>query len=251
MSIIEVPMAGGESGGEPMPTQPKRWTRFLPLALVAAGGVTAFLLAGDKLDFQTIAEHRDSLIGWRDETAVLAALTFVAVYVGVVLFSVPGALWVSITGGFLFGTALGTVLNVVSATTGATLLFLIARSSLGALLRDRAAGWVDRAAQSIERNQISFLLMMRLAPGMPFFVVNLIPAFFRVSLPTYVWTTFVGIIPAAIVYTSFGAGIGEVIDRGEVPDMTVFRDPEIVLPLLGLMLLSLVPLVVRRLRARH
>jgi len=231
--------------------QPTRWTRFLPLALIAAGGLTAFLLAGDKMDFQTIAEHRDTLIAWRDDNALMAALTFVAVYVGVVLFSVPGALWVSITGGFLFGTALGTALNVVSATTGATLLFLIARSSLGTFLRARAAGWVARAAESIERNQISFLLMMRLAPGMPFFVVNLIPAFFRVSLPTYVWTTFAGIIPAAIVYTSFGAGIGELIDRGEVPDLSVFRDPKMVLPLVGLMLLSLVPIVVRRLRARR
>jgi len=234
-----------------MPAQPRPWMRFLPLAAIAAVGIAAFAIAGDALDFGTLAQHREALIAWRDANAAGAALTFMAAYVVVVVFSIPGALWISITGGFLFGTVAGTALNVVSATIGATLLFLVARSSLGGWLRDRAAGWVERAASSIERDQVSFLLAMRLAPAMPFFVVNLIPAFFRVSLFTYVWTTFAGIIPAAIVYTSLGAGIGEILDRGETPDVSVFRDPVVTLPLVGLMLISLVPAVVRRLRARR
>lgn len=227
-----------------------RWMRFLPLGAIALGGAAAFSLFGDYLGFDTLAAQRGSLIAWRDAHPALAALAFIGVYVAVVVFSIPGALWVSITGGFLFGTVLGTTLNVVSATLGATTLFVIARSSLGAWLRAKAEGWVERAAESIEQNQISFLLAMRLAPYMPFFVANLIPAFFRVRLVTYVWTTFFGIIPAAIVYTSFGAGLGEIIDRGEVPDLAVFRDPTVIGPLLGLMVLALVPVVVKRLRGR-
>lgn len=227
------------------------WLRLLPLAVVLGIGAAGFLAYGDRLSFQALADSRADLIAWRDAHYGLALATFIAVYLAVVIFSVPGAIWVSITGGFLFGTVLGTVVNVVAATTGATVLFLIARSSLGAWLRNKAAGWVERAARGLERDQISYLLALRLAPGMPFFIANLIPAFFRVRVVTYVWTTFAGIIPAAIVYTSLGAGIGEVIDRGEVPDHSVFADPMVYGPLLGLMIISLIPVAVKRLRGRR
>lgn len=238
------PTVREEGAGRPL------WKRLLPLAVVLAVGVAGFAMFGDRLGFQALADSRGDLIAWRDGNFALAAASFIGVYLAVVVFSIPGAIWVSITGGFLFGTVLGTVFNVAAATAGATILFLIARSSLGAWLRDKAAGWVERAARGLERDQISYLLAMRLAPGMPFFVANLIPAFFRVGAVTFVWTTFVGIIPAAIVYTSIGAGIGEVIDRGEVPNLSVFADPMVYGPLLGLMLVSLIPVALKRLRGR-
>ena len=234
--------APGQGAARPL------WQRLAPLALILAVGLAGFLIYGDRLSFQALADSRGDLIAWRDGNYAIAAATFVAIYLAVVIFSIPGAIWVSITGGFLFGTVLGTVFNVAAATTGATVLFLIARSSLGAWLRDKAAGWVERAAKGLERDQISYLLALRLAPGMPFFVANLIPAFFRVGVATYVWTTFVGIIPAAFVYTSLGAGIGEVIDRGEVPNLSIFADPMVYGPLLGLMVVALIPVALKRWR---
>lgn len=229
----------------------RRWLRLIPL--LAVGGIALFaLVAGrDLLSFAVIEENREQLIAWRDANPAVAATLFALLYVAVVVFSIPGAVWVSIAGGFLFGTWVGTALNVASATTGATLLFLVARSSFGAWLRERAAGWAARAAEGIERDQVSYLLLVRLVPAMPFFVANLIPAFFRVRPWTFVWTTFAGIIPAAIVFTSFGAGIGELLDRGERPDLGELFAPEFVLPLAGLMLLALLPAVLRRLRARR
>ena len=222
--------------------------RLLLVIALALAGIAGFWMFGDRLGFHTLAERRGDLIAWRDANYAMAVAVFIGVYIASVVFSIPGAIWISITGGFLFGTVLGTVYNVTAATTGATLLFLIARSSLGAWLRSKAEGWVARVAEGFERDQVSFLLAMRLAPGMPFFVANLIPAFFRVGVVTYVWTTFAGIIPAAIVYTSLGAGIGEVIDRGEMPDLSIFADPMVYGPLLGLMAISLVPVVLKRLR---
>ncbi len=171
-----------------------------------------------------------------------------AIYAVSVAFSVPGAIWLTMAGGFLFGTALATALTVVSATTGATAIFLAARSSLGVELRRRAGPWLDRVYKEVERGEISFLLVIRLIPAIPFFVANVVPAFVNVRLANFIWTTFVGILPATAVISSVGAGLGEVIDKGGKPDPGVIFEPYVLGPLLGLAALAALPVIVRKLR---
>ena len=123
-------------------------------------------------------------------------------------FSVPGAIWLTLAGGFLFGTVLAAGLTVFSATIGATLIFLAGRSSLGAMLHERAGPWLGRIDDEVAKGEISFLLVMRLIPAVPFFIANLAPAFVNVRLGNFIWTTFVGIAPATAVISSVGSGLG-------------------------------------------
>ncbi len=232
---------------------PRRPTlrRLAPLAILLSGAAVVAFLYGDRLNFETLEANREALLAWRDADPLRAALLFAAVYVAMVAVSAPGAIWLTLAGGFLFGTPLASALIVVSATLGATLIFLAARTGLGDMLRARAEGWLARLERGVRENEVSFMLTMRLIPAVPFFIANLAPAFLGVRLRTYVWTTLVGIAPATVVYASVGAGLGAVFARGERPDLGVIFTPPVLLPLLGLAALASAPALVKALRGRR
>ena len=241
----------GRAEHDSVPTSGRRrnWLRFVPIAVLAAGAALAYFFAGDYLNLETLKEHRVALIDWRDSNLLVACLAYVAIYIVAVAFSVPGAIWLTMVGGFLFGTVLAAILTVFSATIGATLIFLAARSSLGAFLHERAGPWLKRIESEVALGEISFLLVMRLIPAIPFFIANLAPAFVNVRLRNFIWTTFIGIAPATTVISSVGAGLGEVLDRGGEPNIGVIFQPHILLPLLGLATLAALPVILRKLRA--
>lgn len=236
-------------------TEPPKpaWTRRLPLFLLLAVAVVGAFTLKDYITFEALRDNRDALIGFRDGHLFLTAAIFVVVYVIIVAFSLPGALIATLTGGFLFGTVGGATLSVTGATTGAAIIFLAARHGLGEQLKarmDASAGTVGKIVRGIDENQWSMLFVMRLVPVVPFFVANLVPAFLAVPLHRFVISTFLGIIPGSLVYSSVGAGLGAIFARGETPDLGVIFEPHILLPLLALSLLSLMPALLKSLTGK-
>ncbi len=224
------------------------WTHRIPLLIIIAVAVVGALTLKDHISFEALRDNRDALIAFRDDYIVLTALSFVAAYIVIVAFSLPGALVATLTGGFLFGTIGGSVLSVTGATLGATLIFLAARHGFGEQLKarmDASEGTVGKISKGVDENQWSMLFFMRLVPVVPFFVANLVPAFLAVPVHRYVVSTFFGIIPGSLVYASIGAGLGEVFARGESPNLGVIFEPHILLPILGLSLLSVLPVIVK------
>ena len=181
---------------------------------------------------------------------MLAAFAYIAVYAGSVSLFIPGATVLTIAGGFLFGMVTATVLTIIGATLGAVGVFMIARSALGEPLRARAGPWLARMAEGFRADGFNYLLVLRLVPLFPFFVVNVAPAFLGVSLRTFALATFVGIIPSTFVIASVGAGIGSVLDSDQELSLAGLLTPEIVIALVGLAALALVPVGYRRLRRR-
>lgn len=221
--------------------------RRLPLIAVLIGaGLGAWLLR-DLLSFDALRQNRAALIAFRDDHYLVAVLAFMAAYVVIVALSLPGGTIATLTGGFLFATFPGVLFNVTAATAGAVLIFLAARAGLGARLAarlDASDGAVKRIKDGIDRNQWSMLFLMRLVPAVPFFVANLIPALVGVPLARFAISTFFGIIPGAVVFTSVGAGLGEVFASGQSPDLGIIFTPPVLLPILGLAALAAVPLVI-------
>lgn len=230
---------------------PSPLRRWLPLALIAAGAVVAFVLLKDRLGYEALAEHSAALTGYATAHPLLTPALFIAAYAVLVALSVPGAIWATLTGGFLFGLFPGVLYNVTGATLGALVLFLAVRAGFGERLRarlDASDGAARRLSQGLRENEVSVLLSMRLIPVVPFFVANLVPAFLGVPALRFAWTTFLGILPGALVYTWVGAGLGEVLARGERPDLSVIFEPYILGPILGLAALSLLPVLTKRKR---
>jgi len=228
------------------------WRRLLPLAVLLL--VIGLALAFDLhryLAFETLQQHHDTLRRVVEDWPVLTALGFVVVYAAATAVSLPGAAFLTITGGFLFGVWLGGLLAVSGATVGAIAIFLIAKTSLGDGLRQSAGPWLRRMQAGFNENALSYLLVLRLIPAFPFWIVNIVPAFLGVKLRDYAIATFFGIMPGGFVYASVGNGLGAVIEAGDEPDLGIILEPVILAPILGLALLALLPVAYRKLKQRR
>ncbi|MDX2103125.1 MAG: VTT domain-containing protein [Alphaproteobacteria bacterium] len=221
--------------------------RWLPLLLLAAGLVTALALgAGEWLSFERLAVERQRLNGLVAAQPLAVWLGFVGLYAVATAVSLPGGAVLSITGGFLFGVWLGTLGIVIGATLGATVLFLAARSAMGQVLRAKARGVGAQVLAELSRHPLQYLLVLRLVPAMPFWLVNLLPALVGMRVDTYVMGTALGIIPGSAVLAWIGVGLDEVLARGDTPDVSVLLSAPVLLPILALAALSIVPVVMRR-----
>lgn len=234
-------------------TQKSAFVRYLPfIIIVLVAAIGAFTLR-DYLSFDTLRENREAMLAYRDSNFALTVILFLTAYIVIVGFSLPGATIATLTGGFLFGTWLGVAINVTGATLGAIVIFLAARMGLGQKLKSRmdaSDGMVSRIRKGLDDNQWSMLFFIRLVPIVPFFVANLIPALLAVPLYRFAVSTALGIIPGTTVFTSVGSGLGQVFARGETPDLGIIFEPHILLPILGLGLLALVPVVYKAMSGR-
>ena len=220
------------------------WLGVGALAALAALRATGL---SDHLSLETLARHRDALGALVEDNLALAALGYVALYVVAVAFSFPGAVFITLGGGLLFGALVGTALTVLGATIGATLVFLFAQRIFGADALDRLGPKARSLGEGIRRNAVSYLLVLRLVPLFPFFLVNLVPAFVGVRVATYVATTAIGILPGTAVFSLAGAGLGDVLAMGGAFEVRSVLTPDVLGALFGLAALSLaaIPLKAR------
>lgn len=229
------------------------FARRLPMIAIALVAVIGAFTLKDFLSFEVLADNREALIAFRDANYLLTVAVFLVLYAVIVAFSLPGATIATLAGGFLFATFPGSLFNIIGATIGAVAIFQAARwgfgEKLGAKL-EGSEGVTKRIKDGIDENQWSMLFMIRLIPAVPFFLANLIPAFLEVPLHRFAISTFLGIIPGTVVYTSVGAGLGEVFARGETPDLGIIFEPHILLPMLGLAALSALPILIKALRGK-
>jgi uncharacterized membrane protein YdjX (TVP38/TMEM64 family) len=235
-------------------TGPRRpaWRRWLPLGIIVLGLILVFVLDLDRFaSFQHLRAHHERLSAFVAAHYAQAVAGYLLLYVLFVALSLPGAIWLTVAAGFLFGAVVGATLAVIAATIGATLLFLAAKTSLGDYLHTHAGPWLTKVERGFADNQWSYLLMMRLFPVIPFFIANLVPAFLGVPLPIFIITTFVGIIPATAIFATVGAGLGSVLETSADLSLHSLMTPEVKGALIGLAVLAAMPIAVKYLRRRR
>jgi uncharacterized membrane protein YdjX (TVP38/TMEM64 family) len=198
------------------------------------------------LTFEALAANRAGLGGRVAMSPLAAAAIFVLVYAVATAVAMPGVIVLTLAGGFLLGGFVGGLGSAVGGTLGATILFLAVDTSLGALLRRRAGPRLLRLEGEFRRHAASYLLVLRLIPGLPFFLVNLAAGLLGMPWRSFVIYTFIGMLPSCFIYASLGAGLGGIIDDGQSPGVATLFAPRIVLPLLALAILAAVPALYRR-----
>lgn len=189
-------------------TPMKKFT-FVFIAILA---MLAFWFSGiaDHFTIDNFLIHKDQLQEYVSVYYIQSILLYMVLYIVVVALSLPLASFITLTGGFLFGLVVGTVIVTVSATLGATIIFFIAKSSVGETLRDKAGKLYARIEKDMNDNAVGYLLFLRLVPLFPFFLVNIAPALFNIKTRTYMWTTFIGILPGTAVFVNVGQSLGQV-----------------------------------------
>ncbi|MFD1913234.1 TVP38/TMEM64 family protein [Halodurantibacterium flavum] len=212
---------------------------------IAVAAILAYSMLSDRLRFETLHEHHLSLIEFRDRNYGLTVALFLAAYVAMVLTTLP-ALPLTLTGGFLFGLFPGAFFNLGALTGGALLLFLAVRSGLGGpflrLLRT-GSGRMQRSMERIRDNEVLVLLSLRILPGIPLAVGNVLAALVRVPTLRFAWTTALGSLPATFLYTWIGAGLGEILMQDDPSDEALLRDPFVLGALAALALVVILPAI--------
>lgn len=244
-------------------------SRWAPLVGIAALMALVFAMGWHKyLTLEQIGRNYDALTGYIESNLALSLTAYAALYIVVVALSLPGALALTLAGGILFGWQIGGPAAIVAATIGATVIFLVARTSLGETLAAKAGPAISRLRDGFQENALSYLLFLRLVPAFPFFIVNLAPAILGVKLRTYVIATFLGIIPGTMAFSFAASQLGTVIEKtntehvacvaekGEaacpyVIDTGTLVSKEIILAFAALGIVALIPVIVKKLSKRH
>lgn len=235
--------------------RPPAWRRFLPIAVVIAGLAFGYAMGWHNfLTLDYLSESRETLKAMVAAHPFLAAAGFIVAYALAVAFSFPAASILTIFAGFLFGWAIGGVLVAIAATLGASAIFLAARSAFGDFLRDKVGPRVKKLADGFEEDAFGYLLVLRLAPVFPFFIMNIAPALFAVPLRTYIAATFIGILPGTFAYTYLGSGIDSVIisaqEAGRDVSLADIVTPQITIAFVVLAVVAAIPTIIKKLRSR-
>ncbi len=234
-----------EQAHTPLMAQPANTWIKLALASIFIGALAAFFAfdGGQYLNLNTIKDNRDALLGHTEQHYLLAIALAVIIYTTSTAFSIPGALLLSLTVGFLFGRWVGTGIILFSATLGATLIFLAARYLFADAMRARLAdGKAAKLMNGFNDNALNYLLFLRLVPLFPFWLVNLAPAFTPITTRTYVIGTAIGILPGCFVFANLGQSLGRI----ESLDQLVSMETLLAFGLLGLF--ALLPILIKKLR---
>ena len=226
--------------------------RFAPAAVVVAA-LIALVWSGalKHLSLGELRASRHVLTAYVHAHPLLSLLAYVGVYIVAVTLSLPAALILTLSGGFLFGPWLGGVAAALGSTLGATAVFLISRLTVGDALERGVSSRVRALEEGIKQDAFFYLLTLRLIPITPFWLVNVAAGLLSIRLRTYVLATILGIFPASMIYAGIGSGLGRMFDRGVQPHLRSLITPELVLPLAGLGLLSILPILYHRFRARR
>lgn len=214
---------------------------YLPFLII----VTISLLAWSTgvhhyFSFEMLRTHHEDLEAYIRLYPYTSFVIYMGTYITLVGLSIPGATFMTLVGGFLFGQWVGTGLVVVSATIGATLLFISTKLASEDFLSRKASPWIDKMKAGLQENALYYLLTLRLIPIFPFVAINLVAAVLQMPLRTFIIGTFMGIIPGSFIYVSLGNALKDVI---LTPTFTpkIILEPKFILALVGLGILSLLP----------
>ena len=221
-------------------TEQKKILIFLSFITVI---VIFFLADGPQwLNLETLKQNRTALFNYAEQHYWFLFIVCGLIYIAATAFSIPGGTVLSLAVGFLFGRWMGSLLIVISATTGATLVFWLARYLFADWARERLQE-NEQAAKLLtgfNADAFNYMLFLRLVPLFPFWLVNLAPAFTPITSRTYILTTLLGIIPGSFVFANLGQSLGQIENIEQLWSM------QVIVAFCLLSLLALAPVLVKR-----
>jgi uncharacterized membrane protein YdjX (TVP38/TMEM64 family) len=227
----------------------KHFKRFLPLIIILAGMALIYFSGQYRyLSFDCLKTYHQTLKAFIIAHPVIVPTLYILSYIVLTALSVPGAIFLSLLGGYLFPQPLSTIYVVFSATCGATLIFLAARTALGNSLREKAGPFLIKMEKGFQENAASYMLFLRFVPLFPFWIVNIAPAFFGVRLKTFVWTTLVGITPGAFIFTLAGRGLEKIFETDQAFSLNAIFNTQMKIALGLLGVFALVPILLKKIK---
>jgi uncharacterized membrane protein YdjX (TVP38/TMEM64 family) len=228
----------------------KRLRAALPLLLLIMAGIV-LVASGvfDRMHPEQLVAHQQELRTHINENPWLSRLVYIGLLILATCTGIPVTIVLILAGGFAFGVVEGTTYSSIGLTLGSLILFLASRYAFGAGSKHPPA-IAERLHHGFERHPVVYTLFLRLVPVAPFGLITVALAWLRCSLWLFLAATWIGGTIMLAFETSIGAGLGHALSHGQQLDMSLIFDPSVITPLSALALLSLVPLVMERLKSR-
>ena len=177
------------------------------LVLLLIGGIALAMNYRDQFDAEALAQ-------WVEGFGMAGPLVFILIYAAATVFFLPG-LALTLAGGAIFGPVWGALYNIIGATMGATLAFLVARYLAADWAEQKSGGRIKQLKDGVEAEGWRFIAFVRLVPLFPFNVLNYALGLTRIKLSHYIIASFVCMLPADIAFTYMGYVGREALAGGE------------------------------------
>ena len=194
----------------------------------------------DYLTFETIKTYQFILREWTITHYISAVFLYLLVFTLIIASGVPGATFLTLIGGFLFGT-IAILYAILGTTLGGLILFLAIRTTFGAGIAAKSSGWIKKMEAGFQKNAFQYLIMLRLMPVFPCWISNISAGALNVPIRTFLLATIIGITPATVIYVFVGKSFDQLFVSDQLPQLSTLLTPSIILPLIGLAILSLLP----------
>ena len=193
----------------------------------------------DHITLENITIHQNYFVDLINSHYFFSIVTYISIYCLLVSLALPAAGVLSIAGGALLGTICATLCVCIAATIGATISFFMARYILRDIIEHRYGSWVEYLNSELIKHGYNYMLMLRLFPVTPFFIINPIAGLTRLPVWTFIWTTMIGILPGTIVFTAAGARMAVIRSTQDIFTLqTIFV-------LIGLTILAILPILIK------
>jgi uncharacterized membrane protein YdjX (TVP38/TMEM64 family) len=218
------------------------------------------------LSLETLAVNRAAIDGFVREHILLATLAYVGLYAAVTASALPAGAVLAVGGGFLFGTLIGALGATLGSTLGASILFWLARGTIGQAMLRRAGVKLAAFAAGFRADAFCYILFLRLIPS-PSWMTSLLSGSLGVRPLTFVAATALGRVPGSFVFALFGAGFGSIIAAQEVSllacqaaggedcrfdfNASDVLTPKLLAGFIAMAFLALLPVLARRLLMRR
>ena len=188
--------------------------RFLPVIIILMAMAIAYYSGAVKLiSIDHLNEIKTISQKYVKEHAIWAPLLFIGIYYLYAALALPGAFILTILSGCLFPLPLSTLYVLIADTFGSCTLFLSARAAFGDTFYTKAGPLLMKMEKGFKQNAAGYMLLLRMIPVFPFWIINVAPAFFGIKFKTFLWTTVVGLIPENLILTLSAASLMTILEK--------------------------------------
>jgi uncharacterized membrane protein YdjX (TVP38/TMEM64 family) len=202
------------------------------------------------LTFETVSTYKTLIEDWTAAHYVTAVCLYLVIFILLIACTIPAATFLTIFGGFLFGFP-AFVYSMLGTTLGGLLLCLAVRTSIGDRIARQKTGWLKTMERGFQDNGFYYILSLRLMPVFPCWISNISAGALNVPIRIFVAATLIGIAPATFIYTMIGRGLDKFLSNKNGPDVNLIFTPSIFFPLLGLAILSILPVLYKKIKKRQ